>query len=232
MTPFQRHLKEALHLNENVPEIKPIQSDPDGNPIYPSGFGVFNPGGRETVAPPGGGDLDPSARPGGFLQPDGTWGPKLPTGPPPWYYELEDGTVMIDPEGTGEWIPIEDLENPGQDSDDETEDGRGRDELEDETSDPEQEWKEQTQQWYEDLEDWNEQGLLWFFENGDGLGIEVEQDDGTFEYFDLPQFLEWWDDFYQDNNPSPVHPDDVGQWTSPAADDGWIFGSLGSQIKP
>ena len=127
MTPFQQHLKEALYLNENVPEIKPIQSDPDSNPIYPSGFDVFNPGGRETVAPPGGGDLLP-----GWLMPGGK-APRPGIDPPPWYYVNEDGTVMIDPDGTGEWEDFYDYENPAQDSEDETEDegGGGRDILPD-----------------------------------------------------------------------------------------------------
>ena len=90
MTPFKRYLKEALYLTENVPEIKPIGSDENQNPIYPSGFDVFNPGGgRETVAPPGGGEIEP------LIQ------PPIPEGAGP-------GEMVWDGK---RWIYIEDMSN-------------------------------------------------------------------------------------------------------------------------
>ncbi len=82
MTPFQRHLKEALYLTDQVKIDIQTPETPE----------------RQTTAPPSGGDPspNPNVRPGGYLP-----------GGPPWIWKDPDGS-LVDPDGN----PVDQDGNP------------------------------------------------------------------------------------------------------------------------
>ena len=185
MTPFQRHLKEALYLNENVPEIKPIQSDPDG----PSGIDVFTPGGRETVAPPGGGQFDPNVLPGQMLP-----------GGPPYFWETpnKDGgfDILIWNEETQQW----ELFEPAIENETEEEDGPGRDQgVERDRSPGRTRWEQAMDRWEEYFDVWMDDALLEWFQNGE-YGEDMEGN----PIETLEEWLEFMHDLYREASPMPM----------------------------